>query len=161
MKNFRLLIALVITLTACTEEKEYQYEVNDVKVSQEGTEKTNRKSTSEFISIAYSDLYGTAIPQTKLVNLSIAYSSFGDLNVIEERIISNFLNDTGNIQLPPSISVNGDTSQFIVNTYRKFYNRNPNEFEKYKWMEMIRNDVSITPATMYFVFMTSDEYRFY
>jgi hypothetical protein len=161
MKNFRLLIALVITLTACTEEKEYQYEVNDVKVSQEGTEKTNRKSTSEFISIAYSDLYGTAIPQTKLINLSIAYSSFGDLNVIEERIISNFLNDTGNIQLPPSISVNGDTSQFIVNTYRKFYNRNPNEFEKYKWMEMIRNDVSITPATMYFVFMTSDEYRFY
>jgi hypothetical protein len=161
MKNFTLLIALIITFTACTEEKEYQYEVNDVKVSQEGTEKTNRKSTSEFISIAYSDLYGTAIPQTKLVNLSIAYSSFGDLNVIEERIISNFLNDTGNIQLPPSISVNGDTSQFIVNTYRKFYNRNPNEFEKYKWMEMIRNDISITPATMYFVFMTSDEYRFY
>lgn len=161
MKIYKLLIALLFILNACKEETEYQYGVNDVSVSQEGTEKTNRKSTAEFISIAYSDLYGTAIPQTKLVNLSIVYSSFGDLNVIEERIISNFLNDSTHIHLPPSVSVNGDTSQFIVNTYRKFYNRNPNEFEKYKWTEMIRSNVSITPATIYFTFMTSDEYRFY
>jgi hypothetical protein len=63
--------------------------------------------------------------------------------------------------LPAQISVNGDTSLFIENAYKKFYNRNPNEFEKYTWLQMIRGDANITPATVYFSMMTSDEYRFY
>ena len=160
MKKFAYLISMLVFLAACTVEKEYQYEVDDVTVTQEGSEKTNRKSTSEFISIAYADLFGTTIPQTKLVNLSVAYSSFGDLAVIEERIVSNLINDS-TAHIPTSVSVNGDTLQFVINTYKKFYNRNPNEFEKYKWLQMIRSDAGVSAATMYFAMMTSDEYRFY
>jgi hypothetical protein len=159
-KIFTPVLSVILLFFSCKQETEYQYEVNPVNVAQEGSEKTNRKSTSEFISIAYSDLYGAAIPQTKLVNLSVAYSSFGDLSVIEERIISNFLNDSL-VHVPASITVNGDTMQFVINSYKKFYNRNPNEFEKYKWMQMIRSDANVTPATMYFAMMTSDEYRYY
>ncbi len=156
------LIFLLIGLAffSCTEEKKYQYGLDPVDVTQSGGQKTNQKSTTEFISIAYSDLYGTIIPQTKLVNLSIAYSSFGDLKVIEKRIIANFLNDT-TIQLPITPAVNGDTMLFITNTYKKFYNREPNEFEKYKWQDLVRNNASVTPTTIYFALMTSDEYRFY
>jgi hypothetical protein len=145
---------------SCTEEKKYQYGVDTVDVNQGGGQKTNQKSTTEFISIAYSDLYGTIIPQTKLVNLSVAYSSFGDLKVIEQRIIANFLNDTA-INLPNVPAVNGDTILFITNTYKKFFNREPNEFEKYKWKDMVQNNSSVTPMTIYFALMTSDEYRFY
>ena len=156
------LIFLLIGLAffSCTEEKKYQYGLDPVDVTQSGGQKTNQKSTTEFISIAYSDLYGTIIPQTKLVNLSVAYSSFGDLKVIEKRIIANFLNDT-TIQLPITPAVNGDTMLFITNTYKKFYNREPNEFEKYKWQDLVRNNASVTPTTIYFALMTSDEYRFY
>lgn len=159
MKKTWILFSIII-LAACSTEKEYQYEVNDVTVKQEGGEKTNQKSTTEFISIAYTDLFGTTIPQSKLTNLSQAYSSFGDLKVIEERIISNFLNDSM-VNIPHAVSVNGDTMVFIENTYKKLYNRNPNEFEKFKWIDIIRNDNSITPVTIYFAMMTSDEYRFY
>ena len=155
-----LFLLLTIVIFSCTEEKKYQYGIDPIDVTQGGGQKTNQKSTTEFISIAYSDLYGTVIPQTKLVNLSVAYSSFGDLKVIEKRIIANFLNDT-TIQLPTTPTVNGDTILFITNTYKKFFNREPNEFEKFKWQELVRTNNSVTPMTIYFALMTSDEYRFY
>ncbi len=159
MKNIFLLIAITFFFS-CTEEKKYQYEVTPVGVGNGGGVKTNQKSTTEFISIAYSDLYGTVIPQTKLVNLSVAYNSFGDLKVIEQRIIANFLNDT-TIHLPTTPSVGGDTTLFIINSYKKFYNREPNAYEKFKWLDLIRSNSSATPTTIYFALMTSDEYRFY
>ena len=159
MKNIFLLIAITFFFS-CTEEKKYQYEVTPIGVGNGGGVKTNQKSTTEFISIAYSDLYGTVIPQTKLVNLSVAYNSFGDLKVIEQRIIANFLNDT-TIHLPTTPSVGGDTTLFIVNSYKKFYNREPNAYEKFKWMDLIRSNANATPTTIYFALMTSDEYRFY
>jgi hypothetical protein len=151
---------ILFSFAACTKEKKYQYDVNPVNVGNDGATKNSRKSTAEFISIAYSDLFGTSIPQSKLVDLSIAYSSFGDLNVIEERIVSNFLNDSA-VVIPPSPSVNGDTTQFVTKCYNKFFNRDPNEMEKRYWKELIKTNSSVTPATIYYSMMTSDEYRFF
>ncbi|MBL0102549.1 MAG: hypothetical protein IPP51_01485 [Bacteroidetes bacterium] len=160
MKKILPLLLCIAFFASCTTDKKYEYEVNPVNVSQNDGDKTTAKTTTEFISIAYSDLYGTSISQTKLVNLSVAYASFGDLKVIEERIVRNFLNDPVVI-IPAQPSVNGDTSAFVKNCYRKFFNRDPNEFETYHWKELIRTNSSVTPATIYFAMMTSDEYRFY
>ena len=155
-----IILSLLCFIFSCTEEKKYQYEVDPVGVGNGDGQKTNQKSTTEFISIAYSDLFGTSIPQSKLVNLSIAYNSFGDLKVIEERIISNLLNDT-TIHLPISPALNGDTSLFISNTYKKLYNRDATAFEKYYFKESIRSNTNVTPVMVYYALMTSDEYRFY
>ena len=76
MKKFALIIFTYVFISACTVEKEVEYEVDPVSVSQSGGEKNNQKSTTEFISIAYTDLFATEIPQSTLINLSIAYSSF-------------------------------------------------------------------------------------
>jgi hypothetical protein len=160
MKQILTFLVAVFLLASCTTDKNYQYEVDPVNVSSNDGEKNTAKTTTEFISIAYSDLYGTSISQTKLVNLSLAYASFGDLKVIEERIVRNFLNDPA-VVVPAQPSVNGDTTAFIKNCYRKFYNRDPNEFETYHWKDLIRTNTSVTPATIYFTMMTSDEYRFY
>jgi hypothetical protein len=154
------LFCIPVIFFSCSPEKKYQYEVNPVTISKTGSEKNNHKSTTEFISIAYSDLFGASIPQSKLINLSVAYNSFGDLKVIEERIIKNLLNDSS-LVLPSTPSVNGDTTLFIDNCYKKFYNREPDEFEKYYWITLLRNDYSVSPGTVYYALMTSDEYRFY
>jgi len=160
MKKVLFYLFILFSLSACTTERDAEYEVEAVRVTQSGGEKNNQKSTTEFISIAYTDLFGAQIPQSKLVNLSVAYSSFGDLKVIEERIIRNFLADTSaNIPAVPSVS--GDTLLFISDSYKKFFNRNPTEFEKYQWLQIIRNDPVISPVTVYYSLMTSDEYRFY
>ncbi len=160
MKRAILYFFIVNLLLSCTTKKEVEYEVDPVSVSASGGDKNNQKSTTEFISIAYADLFNTEISQTRLVNLSIAYSSFGDLRVIEDRIIRNFLNDT-NAVIPASISVSGDTSVFISNSYKKFFNREATAFEKYQWLQLIRSNPSTSPLTVYYSLMTSDEYRFY
>ncbi|REJ80936.1 MAG: hypothetical protein DWQ44_04250 [Bacteroidetes bacterium] len=161
MSKLKIIFFLIVpVILSCTKEKKYQYEVDPVSVSQSISDKTNQKSSAEFISIAYADLFGTSIPQTKLVNLSIAYSSFGDLKLIEDRIIRSFLNDTS-AQIPVTPAVNGDTALFIRNTYIKFYNREPGEFEQQQWINLIRNNSAVNPTTIYYAIMTSDEYRFY
>lgn len=155
-----LYIACFLALYSCEPESKFEYEVNPLNVTQPGGDKNNVKTTTEFISIAYADLFGTSIPQSKLVNLSVAYSSFGDLKVIEDRIIRNLINDPA-AQIPAGIAVGGDTVLFINNSYKKLFNRDASEFEKYTWLQHIRNNPSITPLLVYYVLMTSDEYRFY
>ena len=87
-----LIVLLAISFSSC-KKKEYIYEVNSVNVSNEGVNKTNLKNNTEFISIVYSDLYGTTIPNAKLTNLSIEYDACGDKELIEDLIVRNLLND--------------------------------------------------------------------
>ncbi len=158
-KYFSLLFFAAV-LFSCKKDPEYIYDVNDVSVTQPGVSKPNVKSTIEFISIAYSDLFGTTISAGELTDLSLCYLAFGDKKFIEDLIIRNFLNDPGVI-IPSQTSMNADVSAFVQATYRKFYNRDPNEFEKWQVVNYINSNSGATPELVYYAFMTSDEYRHY
>ncbi|MEP7264380.1 MAG: hypothetical protein ABI772_07780 [Bacteroidota bacterium] len=153
--------ALLLFAGSCKKESTYLYEVEPVTVAQSnGSGKKNIKSTTEFISIAYADVYGTNISSSKLQSLNIVYTAFGDKKLIEDRIIRGFLNSPTAI-IPDSVVVNGDTALFITNSYKKIYNREPNAFEKYYAVQLIRNEPYLTPKLIYYALMTSDEYRYY
>ncbi len=161
IKRQLLIFALAgMGLASCKKEVSYIYDVNDVTVSQPGVSKPNVKSTLEFISIAYSDLFGTTIGAGELTDLSLCYLAFGDKKFIEDLIIRNFLNKPGVI-IPSQSTMTSDVPAFVQATYRKFYNRDPNEFEKWQIVNKINGDASITPELVYYSFMTSDEYRYY
>lgn len=158
-----LLVATVLLVAgSCKKDppKTYIYGVNGTTVTQDGVAKPNVKSTLEFISIAYSDLFGTTIDQTTLTELGTAYSAFGDKKLIEDLIIRNFLNSQ-NASIPTVTQMNSDVKQFVVNTYKKFYNREPNEFELWQFTNLINSDSTMTPEMVYYAFMTSNEYRYY
>ena len=155
-----LLFAGLLMLSACKKEKSYVYDVNDVSVKQDGALKPNVKTTTEFISIAYADLFGTTIPKTELVKLSTAYTAFGDKKLLEEIIIKNYLNNTG-AKIPTSLQMKADVNLFVKNTYKKFFNREPNEFELWTLTNTINSDATITPELIYYAAMTSNEYRYY
>ncbi|MEO8149154.1 MAG: hypothetical protein ABI723_16025 [Bacteroidia bacterium] len=155
-----LILIILFTLQSCTKEKVTSYEVNPVTVKQDGSAKQHVKTTLEFISIAYSDLYGTAITSDVLQKLNIAYSSFGDKKLIEDMIIRNFLNSPS-IKIPTKAQMKNDVPKFVTDTYKKLYNRTPNEFENYFITKMINNDITITPELVYYSMMTSNEYRYY
>ena len=156
-----LFLALIcIGIASCKKDIDYVYDVNDSTVSQPGVIKLNVKSTLEFISIAYSDLFGTSIGAGDLTDMSLCYLAFGDKKFIEDLIIRNFLNKPGVI-IPTQASMTADVPAFVSATYRKFYNRDPNEFEKWQVIDMINGNSAITPELVYYSFMTSDEYRFY
>jgi len=163
MKNLTIIIGIMVALfllMQCKEEADTIFEVEDVAVQQEGIEKPNIKTDIEFISIAYSDLFGNTISNEELVNLSLAYSSFGDSKLIEDLIIKNFLNDPDAV-IPSNTQMRSDIQEFVSNTYNKFYNRDPNEFELWFLVQDIQSDVELTPELIYYAIMTSNEYRNY
>jgi len=153
-----VLFLLIVFYTSCKKDDDYIYQLQNVNVKQAGAEKVNSKNTTEFISIAYSDLFGFSISQVDLVKLNTVYSAFGDKKLIEDRIIRNFLNK-GGLQIP--LTIPSDTSAFVISTYKKFYNREPNAFEAYYLKQQIKLNASLKPLVIYYSLMTSDEYRYY
>ena len=134
--------------------------MNPVNIKAPGSKKTNVKSTTEFISIAYSDLYGTTVSEKQLVKLNTAYASFGDNKLIEDMIVRNLINGSG-VKVPTNAEMRADVPAFVQNSYKKFLLREPNEFEKWYAENKIRTDSTITPVLVYYVFLTSNEYRYY
>jgi len=155
-----LFFIATILIGGCSKEKSFVYDVNTQQVSPQSGDKQNVKTTTEFISIAYSDLFGTTISQDKLFKLNIAYTSFGDKKLIEDRIIRNFLTDT-TVIIPDDQVMRNDISAFISTSYKKFFNRNPDEFEKYYLVNLIQTDNNITAVNVYYSMMTATEYRYY
>ena len=154
-----LIALLVLYLLGCKEEEgQTLFEVQEVAISQEGVKKPNIKTTIEFISIAYSDLFGKTLDSRQLNELATSYASFGDKKLIEDLIIKNFLKDP-EVNIPSEASMRSDVQAFVMVTYQKFYNRDPNEFELWHMIQEIEEDNSFTPEIIYYAFMTSNEYR--
>jgi hypothetical protein len=162
-KHITLLLAAVLALGAfsgCQKEKNIIYDVNDVNVNRPEGNKDYVKSLAEFISIAYTDLFGQNISQAQLQKLAVPYSGFGDLKLIEDMIIKNFLNSPS-VVVPSDTDMRANVDQFIADTYQKFFNRNPNEFELWHMKNLIDENADITPELVYYAIMTSNEYRYY
>ena len=116
---------------------------------------------TEFISIAYSDLFGTVITTDKLSDLSTMYMAFGDKKLIEEMVIRNFLNEP-TIQITTLDRTSESTIQnFMKNGYKKLFNRTPDEYELWFVTDMIQKDTVLTAELIYFSLMTANEYRYY
>lgn len=156
-----LCLSLLLLLAgACKKEEIFTYGVNDVTVEQPGAVKPNVKSDLEVISIAYTDLFGTTIPPSKLDDMALAYQSFGDKRLMIDVIILNLLNEPG-IQVPTEAEMRADVDQFVAECYARFFVRNPTAFEQWFVGDLIRKDQDVTPELVYYSFMTSNEYRYY
>ena len=155
-----LFIFFMFLICGCTKEKELVYEVNKVNITSPGANKKNVKTTTEFISIAYSDLFGTPISNSTLVKLSTAYYAFGDKKLIENMVIKSFIKNP-KVSIPTSSQMSSDLPKFVTDCYKKFYNRIPNEYEKWFEVNLIKSDSTLTPELIYFAFLTSTEYRYY
>lgn len=160
MKNLLALFILLIVFTSCKKETEYIYEVNDVQVRQDATGKGFPKSTIEFLSIAYSDIYGNTISQNQLNRLSLLYLAFGDKKLLEDLLIKNMINRPEAL-LPSNQTMRADVDLFVVNAYQKLYNRSPNELEVFTLKKNINENAQMTSVMVYYAMMTSDEYRYY
>lgn len=145
-------------VSAC--EKQIIYAIDTIQLEQVGSDKTTRKNGLEFISIAYADLFGTAISQSKLNNLSVAYRSVGDKTLVEEMLIKNFLNDPG-AQLPSQTEMNADVDGFLSEACERIFNRDISNYELWFLKDLITNNQDISPEFIYFGMMTSEEYRYY
>ncbi|MCX6198669.1 MAG: hypothetical protein NTY88_05545 [Bacteroidetes bacterium] len=143
-----------------TIEDRYIYDIQTKEIYQSASQKQTLKTTTQFVSIAYSDLNNSSITNDQLNKLDIAYQSLGDKKIIEDMIIKTFLQQANSL-IPSNTVMRSDISSFVQNTYLRFYNRKPNEFEAWKVKDMIEKNADITPKMVYYTLMTSDEYRYY
>ncbi|MFN7013579.1 MAG: hypothetical protein ACK4ON_04815, partial [Bacteroidia bacterium] len=144
MKHILIIVVFAVGFFSCKRERAILYDVQDVYVKRDGANKTRLKTTTEFIAIAYSDIFGTTIPQNKLDEITLVYESFGDKKMMEDNIVKNFINSTS-AQIPSSSAMNADLDKFISDAYKKLYNREPSETEAFKVKELIKSNSNITP----------------
>jgi hypothetical protein len=159
MKNF-IFIFFFLLFAGCNKEKHYIYQVQEQQLYQSSSQKQTQKTTMQFISIAYSHVFGTTITNTQLNQLDIAYQSFGDKHIVEDMIVKNFLNQP-TAAVPSNTDMRADISAFVQSTYLRFYNRKPTEFEAWKLKDLIEKNTDITPQMVFYSMMTAEEYRYY
>jgi len=160
MKNIFTFLFLVSLAASCKKETLTVYEVDNVTVRKDQIGKGVNKTTIEFISIAYSDVFGTTISQDGLSKVSLLYTSFGDKRLLEDLLIKNMLNAPA-VQLPSNEEMRADINGFVSLTFQKLFNREPTELEAFELKKRIENAATLTPDMIYYAMMTSDEYRFY
>lgn len=162
MKNQFISLAILILLgvASCNKEQRVIYEVQQQELYQNSSQKQTLKTTTQFISIAYNDLFGTNITGDELTKLDVAYQSLGDKHVLEDMIVKSLINRP-TVQIVSNTTMRADIDEFVKSVYLRFYNRNPNEFEAWKLKDLIEKNTDITPKMIYYSMMTSEEYRFY
>ncbi|MCW5906723.1 MAG: hypothetical protein KIS94_02605 [Chitinophagales bacterium] len=154
------LFSMLLLQTACNKEKRYIYQVQEQELYQSANEKQTLKTTTQFISIAYSDLFGTTITNSELTKFDVALQAFGDKAVLQDMIVKSLLNRSG-VQIPSDNAMRADVAAFVEGTYLRIYNRKPNEFEAWKMKDLIEKNADITVKMVYYSLMTSEEYRYY
>ena len=161
MKRINLgLIALLLLLAACKKDTQYQYQVQTQQLYQNSAQKKNLKTTDQFISIAYNDLYNTSITTGQLGNLNICLEALGDQATMQDMIVKNLLSQASTL-IPDSTTMHANIPVFVTQTYLKFYNRQPTAEEGWKMQELIQQNPGINPQMIYYSMMTANEYRYY
>jgi hypothetical protein len=161
MRNqFYLFLALVLFLAACKKETQYQYQVQTQQLYQNSGQKTNLKTTNQFISIAYNDLFNASITTSQLGNLNVCLEALGDQATMEDMIVKNLLSQAVT-QIPDSVTMRANIPVFVTQTYLRFYNRQPTAEEAWKMQSLIQQNSGINPQMVYYSMMTSNEYRYY
>lgn len=153
-------VVFLVMQTSCNKEKRYIYQVQDQELYQSAAQKQNLKTTDQFISIAYSHLFGISITNNELNQYNVSLQALGDKATMQDMIVKSMINRSG-VQLVTNTAMRADIPTFVEETYLRFYNRKPNEFERWKMKDLIEKGTDITPKMIYYSMMTSDEYRYY
>jgi hypothetical protein len=150
----------VALLTGCQKQLVNEYEIVPVHVDNQGGKKGTLKTDLQFITIMYADLFGTSIPSAELNNINQAYLSFGDKDVVIERIAQHFLLNSA-AQIPTDNYMRFNTDQFIAEAYNRFYVRKPTEAETYYLRKLIKENGEIKARDVFYAFVTAEEYKYY
>lgn len=159
MNKIITILSFILLFAAC-KNKDYIYQVNEVSILPNNADKNKQKTNEQYINIVYANLYQKALSPDKLVDLSNVLQSIGDKQVGYEIIISKMMNDPA-VKLPTAADMKADPDKFIIETYKRFYVRQPTQAEKSFFVNFLKSHPNLTPEHVYFAFSTSAEYYYY
>jgi len=157
------LLLLVVLATACKKKDTNTYQVVDTPSYGDNLNKDKAKSNIEFHSILSTNLFQKPSSINELSRTDRVIQSCGDKTLINEVIISNYMNSS-NVRLPSRKMMTDSTERFVEETYIRFFIRRPTEAEKTWFINFInanKSNPNFRPELVYTAFAAADEYMFY
>lgn len=157
-----VLVLSVVFMMAC-KKNNAKFEVVQVPSSGDNLNKDKSKSNIEFHSILSTNLFQKPMSINELTRLDRVIQSCGDKTLINEVIISNYMNASA-VRLPSRAMMIDSTERFIEETYIRFFIRRPTQAEKTWFINFInanKSNPNFRPELVYTAFAASDEYMFY
>lgn len=158
-----LVLVFLIGISACKKKDSNTYEVVDTSSYGDNLNKDKSKSNIEFHSILSTNLFQKPSSINELSRTDRVMQSCGDKSLINEVIISNYMN-SANVKLPSRKMMTDSTERFIEETFIRFFIRRPTEAEKTWFTNFInanKSNPNFRPELVYTAFAASDEYMFY
>lgn len=161
MHIFRVVVFFIsfLLISSCNEEVTI-YEINQINSSSYNANKNKLKSTMQYISILYANLFQTALSSNELVEITNCIESIGDKEVAHELILSNFMNSQ-QVLIPSDSLMRSDLNRFIEETYKRFFVRDITEAERKFFIDFFNSNPNVSSEMVYMAFALSNEYQFY
>lgn len=165
MRIFKLtgFLVLVVMTGACKKKDNNTYEVVNTAAYGDNLNKDKSKSNIEFHSILSTNLFQKPSSINELSRIDRVMQSCGDKTLINEVIISNYMN-SASVKLPSRRMMTDSTERFVEETFIRFFIRRPTEAEKTWFINFIsanKTNPNFRPELVYTAFAASDEYMFY
>ena len=153
-----ILLCFPLLFSSCR--KDDVYELNEINATSYNANKNELKSTNQFISIVYANLFQEALSANELVEISRCIQSIGDKEVAHEIILSNFMNKEGVI-IPSDSIMRDDLNLFIEESYKRFFVRDITEAEREFFLSFFESHPNVSAEMVYMAFSLSNEYQYY
>ena len=153
-----LLICIFLSVISC--KKDDIYELNEIHANSYNANKNKLKTTNQYISVLYANLFQKALSANELVEISNCIESIGDKEIAHEVVISNFMNKS-DVILPSDSLMRSDLNAFIEETYKRFYVRSITEAERKFFLDFFNNYPNLSAEMVYMAFSLSNEYQYY
>jgi hypothetical protein len=140
--------------------KDDVYQLNEVHANSYNANKNKLKSSNQFISILFANLFQKALSANELVEISRCIESIGDKEVAHEIILSNFMNKEGVI-IPSDSLMRDDLNVFIEESYKRFFVRDITEAEREFFLSFFESHPNVSAEMVYMAFSLSNEYQYY
>lgn len=165
MRIFKIVAAslVLLLLLQCSKDKNTRYEIVETASYGNNLDKDKDKTNIEFHSILSTNLFQKPSSINELTRTDRVIQSCGDKTLINEVIISNYMNSS-QVILPSRRMMVDSTERFVEETYIRFFIRRPTEAEKTWFINFInanKSNPSFRPELVYTAFSASDEYMFY
>tara|TARA_Y100001968_G_scaffold17001_1_gene13494 strand:- start:1095 stop:1574 length:480 start_codon:yes stop_codon:yes gene_type:complete len=155
-----LILIIVISIISLSCRKENVYELNNINATSYNANKDKLKSTNQYISILYANLFQEALSANELVEISRCIESIGDKQVAHEIVLSNLMNKEG-VMIPSDSLMRSDLNLFIEETYKRFFVRDITEAEREYFLNFFESHPDVSAEMVYVAFSLSNEYQYY
>mgnify|MGYP001161293208 CR=1 FL=1 len=162
MHNFKKIFVFVLvffTISSCQKD-DIVYDINQLQSSSYNANKNKLKSSNQFLSILYANLFQEALSANELFEISRCIQSIGDKEVAHEIVFSNFMNKNGVI-IPSDSVMREDLDLFIEETYKRFFVRDISEAEREFFISFFESHPYVSAEMVYMAFAMSNEYQYY